>query len=136
VPIVLDANVAVDWFLPNPNQLAETALDLVVAEGAVVPALWRWEVQDVLRRLSLASRLTKSVGFIRTELRELPIAVDDELISLFGEEAAVAERYNLSVSDAAYLELALRLRVPLATNDRSLSAAAKAAKLSPLRRRT
>jgi hypothetical protein len=39
VAIVLDANVAVDWFLPALNEIAETALDLVVADGAVVPAL-------------------------------------------------------------------------------------------------
>ena len=71
MPIVLDASVVVDWFLPNQNEVAEIALDKVVAEGAVVPALWRWEVQDVLRRLDILGRLTQSVDFIRTELREL-----------------------------------------------------------------
>jgi predicted nucleic acid-binding protein len=134
VPFVLDASIAVDWFLPEPNKVAEIALDKVVAEGAVVPALWRWEVQDVLRRLDLAGRLTQPVDFIRSELRELPITVDDELTGLFGDEAAIAARYNLTVYDAAYLELALRLRTSLATNDGALFAAAKAAKLSPLRR--
>jgi predicted nucleic acid-binding protein len=134
VPIVLDASVAVDWFLPNRNEVAEIALDSVVAEGAVVPALWRWEVQDVLRRLDLAGRLTKSVDFIRTELRELPITIDDELTALFGNEAAIAARYTLTCHDAAYLELALRLHAPLATNDRTLAAAAKAANVLPLRR--
>jgi predicted nucleic acid-binding protein len=134
VSIVLDASVAVEWFLPSPNKIAVIALDKVVADGAIVPALWRWEVQDVLRRLELAGRLTQSVDFIRSELRELPITVDDGLTSLFGDEAAVAARYNLTLYDAAYLELALRLRAPLATNDKALVAAAKAAKLSPLRR--
>lgn len=132
--IVIDANVAVEWFLPNRNQVAEIALDKVVAEGAIVPALWRWEVQDVLRRLHLAGRLSKPIAFIRTELRELPIIVDDELTSLFGDEATIAARYNLTVYDAAYLELALRLRAPLATNDKTLAAAAKAAKVSRPRR--
>jgi predicted nucleic acid-binding protein len=133
VPIVLDANVAVDWFLPNMNDVASTALDLVVAEGAVVPALWRWEVQDVLRRLHLAGKLTQPVDFIRAELRELPIAVDDELTSLFGDEAAVSARFNISVYDAAYLELAIRLHAPIATNDRGLATAVKMAKLPPIR---
>ncbi len=134
MPIVLDASVAVDWFLPKPNTVAEIALDNVVADGAMVPALWRWEVQDVLRRLHLAGRLRKSVDAVCAELRELPIAVDDELASLFGDEAPLAAKYNITVYDAAYLELAIRLRVPLATNDRALAAAAKAAKLVPLRR--
>ncbi len=74
MPIVLNANVAVDWFLPNMNPVASAALDLVVADGAVVPALWRWEVQDVLRRLHLTGKLTQPVDFIRTELRERPLA--------------------------------------------------------------
>jgi predicted nucleic acid-binding protein len=134
VPIVLDASVVVDWFLPNRSEVAEIALDAVVSDGAVVPALWRWEVQDVLRRLDLAGRLTQSTDFIRTELRELPITVDDELTALFGNEAAIAAQYNLTCNDAAYLELALRLHAPLATNDRALAAAAKAANLVPLRR--
>jgi len=134
VPIVIDANIAIDWFLTKPSPVAEIVLDAIAAEGAIVPALWRWEVQDVLRRLQLAGRLTKSVDFIRAELRELPITVDDGLTSLFGNEAIIAKRYNLSVYDAAYLELALRLGAQLATNDKALLAAAKTAKVSRPRR--
>ena len=78
----------------------------------MVPALWRC---------------------IRAELRELPITIDDELTALLGTEAAIATRYNLTCYDAAYLELALRLQAPLATNDRALTAAAEAAKIAPLR---
>jgi predicted nucleic acid-binding protein len=132
MPIVIDANVAIDWFLPARNDVAEIALDRVVSGGAVVPALWRWEVQDVLRRLSVAGRLKKPVELIRNELRELQIAIDDDLLSLFGDELAVSTRYGLSVYDASYLELALRLRIPLATNDRALAEAAKAASVEPL----
>ena len=132
MPIVLDANVTVDWFLPNMNDVASTALDLVVADGAGVPALWRWEVQDVLRRLDLAGKLTQKVDIIRDELRELPITVDDELTSVFGDEATVSARYNLAVYDAAYLELAIRKRLPLATDDRGLVAAVEMAKLPPI----
>lgn len=129
MPIVIDANIAIDWFITGPSKVAEKALDVVAAQGAVVPPLWRWEVQDVLRRLDLAGKLTKSIEFIRTELRELPITVDDELTSLFGNEASLAARYGLTIYDAAYLELAVRLDVPLATTDKALAAAAKAAKL-------
>jgi predicted nucleic acid-binding protein len=133
VPIVLDANVAVDWFLPNVNDVASTALDLIVSDGAVVPMLWRWEVQDVLRRLNLAGKLVKPVDYIRAELRELPIMLDEARSGLFGGEASIANRYNLSVYDAAYLELAIRLHAPMATNDRALAAAVENAKLPPIR---
>jgi predicted nucleic acid-binding protein len=110
VAIVLDAGVAVDWFLPKVNAVVSTALDLVVADGAIAPALWRWKVQDVLRRLHLAGKLAQSPAFIRPELRELPISVDDDLTGLFGDEAELTPRYKLSVYDAAYLELAMLTR--------------------------
>jgi predicted nucleic acid-binding protein len=134
MPIVIDASVAIDWFAAETSAAAEIALDRVAADGAVVPALWRWEVQDVLRRLDLAGRLDKPVDFIRTELRELPISVDDELTSLFGGEAAIASQYGLTFYDAAYLELAVRLGVPLATTDKAMITAARAAKIPRLRR--
>ena len=134
MPIVIDASVAIDWFVTAPSEDAEIALDAVAADGAVVPALWRWEVQDVLRRLDLAGRLAKSIDFIRAELRELPISVDGELTGLFGAEAALASRYSLTVYDAAYLELALRLDIPLATTDKGLLAAAKTARIRRPRR--
>jgi predicted nucleic acid-binding protein len=127
--IVIDANIAIDWFLENPSEIASNALDTVVHRSAIVPALWRWEVGDVLRRLHASGRITKPVDYIRAELRQLPIAVDDELSSMFGNEALVASRYGLTVYDAAYLELALRLGAPLSTTDNALVAAAKAAKL-------
>jgi predicted nucleic acid-binding protein len=100
MPIVIDANVAIDWFLSSRNDVAEIALDRVVSGGAVVPALWRWEIQDVLSRLSVAGRLKKPVELIRNELRELQIAVDDDVLSLFGDELTVSTRYGLSVYDA------------------------------------
>ena len=124
MPIVIDADIAIDWFLPHPNAIAEKALDSVVSDGAVVPALWRWEVQDVLRRLHLTGRVSASVAAVCAELRELPITVDDHLTRLFGNELDVSTRYNLSPYDAAYLELAMRLRLSLVTDDKALSAAA------------
>lgn len=130
--IVIDAGVSIDWFLPNPNELVKVALDRVAEEGALVPALWRWEVQDVLRLLAQRGRLTQSAEYVRAELRQLPISIDDGISSLFGDEAAVAARYKLTVYDAAYVELAIRLQVPLATNDGALQAAVKAANLEPL----
>jgi predicted nucleic acid-binding protein len=130
VPIVLDANLAIDWFLPTCSEVSGAALETVAVNGAVVPPLWRWEVQDVLRRLDVAKRLKQPVEHIRRELRELPITVDSDLSSLFGNEAAIAKRFGLTLYDAAYLELALRLGAPLATNDRALARAAKLAKAS------
>ena len=125
--IAIDANIAISWFTGSPAPLAQRALAELAEHGAIVPALWRWEVQDVLLRLEHAERLTLSAADALLELGQLPIVVDDELRSLFGNESALASRYRLRVYDAAYLELALRRGIPLASIDKELAQAAKRA---------
>jgi len=127
MPIVIDANIAIAWFRPSATKLADIALDELCEHGAVVPALWRWEVQDVLRRLAEGGSLTISVESALAEMRQLPITVDDEITGLFGDEAILSKQHGLSIYDAAYLEVALRHRLPLATIDKKLAAAAKVA---------
>jgi predicted nucleic acid-binding protein len=125
VPIVIDANIAIAWFRPGANKVADLALDALSEHGAVVPALWRWEVQDVLRRLAEGGHLTLTADAALFEIRQLPITIDDVITGLFGDELVLAEKHGLSVYDAAYLDLALRHRLPLATIDKKLAAAAK-----------
>lgn len=125
MPIVIDANIAIAWFRPDATEVADLALDALSEHGAVVPTLWRWEVQDVLRRLDEAGRLTLSVEAALAEMRQLPITVDDEFSGLFGGETVLSKQHGLSVYDAAYLDVALRHRLPLATMDKKLAAAAR-----------
>jgi predicted nucleic acid-binding protein len=125
MPIVIDANIAIAWFRPSPSALADAVLDELCEHGAVVPALWRWEVQDVLRRLHEGGLLTMSFETALMEMSQLPITVDDRFLGLFGDESELSKKHGLSVYDAAYLELAIRHRVRLATIDKKLSAAAK-----------
>jgi predicted nucleic acid-binding protein len=127
MPIVIDANIAIAWFRPTANKVADLALDALSEHGAVVPALWRWEVQDVLCRLAEGGHLTLSVEAALAEIRQLPISIDDVVSGLFGDETALSKRHGLSVYDAAYLDVALRHRLPLATIDKKLAAAAKVA---------
>ena len=59
-------------------------------------------------------------------LKDLPIALDDETAPrLWTDTARLAEQHRLTAYDAAYLELAVRLRLPLATGDEALIAAAE-----------
>ena len=127
MPIVIDANIAISWFRSDPNELADRALDALSEHGAVVPALWRWEVQEVLRRLEAAGQLTLSVDGALAEMRQLPITIDDIPSGLFGSEMALAKRHGLSLYDASYLEVAVRHSLPLATIDKKLASAAKVA---------
>jgi predicted nucleic acid-binding protein len=130
MPLVLDANVAVDWFSSTSTKLADAALDAVGREGAIVPALWRWEVQDALRRLAFDDRLNMTATDALAALRALPIEVDGGITGAFGPEFVLASDYGLSVYDAAYLEVAMRLKLRLATGDKKLAVAARAAGLA------
>jgi predicted nucleic acid-binding protein len=125
--IVIDANIAIGWFGPAVNAASDAALDALSEDGALVPALWRWEVQDVLRRLADGGHLRLSAEAALAAMRQLPIAVDDDVPGLFGDALALAKQYDLTVYDASYLEIALRRRLPLATIDKRLAAAAKRA---------
>ena len=125
--IVLDASIVVSWFFESertPEKLG--VLDRTVKEGAVVPAHWLTEVANALqmgvrRGRFLASRLPDSLG----ALADLTI---DREASAFPTIAAVvetADRHDLTVYDAAYLELAKRRGLPLATLDQALANAAR-----------
>jgi predicted nucleic acid-binding protein len=127
VPIVIDANIAVAWFRPVASAFADAVLHELSERGAIVPALWRWEVQEVLRRLEGSGNLTITIEAAIGEMTQLPISIDDQLLGLFGDDLSLARKHGLSVYDTAYLELALRHKAPLATLDKKLAAAATGA---------
>jgi predicted nucleic acid-binding protein len=135
VSFVLDNSVALTWCFEDERTPATTALLEQVAEsGALAPMLWPLEALNGLLvaerrgRLDVARRQRLS-GF----LRALPITIDDETASrAWSATADLAERFNLSSYDAAYLELAQRRHLPLASLDRELRAAATALGLTVL----
>lgn len=125
---VLDASVAVAWVHPGQATGGTSALLGSIEEGAtaVVPALWALEVANALLGLERRKKLTRTDRERALALlRDLPIEVDHEQARLaFGELSALATARALSVYDAAYLELALRLKAPLACKDGPLRQAA------------
>ena len=130
MPFVLDCSVAMAWVFPDEASEATARLrDSLIDDRAFVPSLWPVEVGSVL--LAAARRGCVDADEwprICTSLEALPIEVEAVSLSrVWGSALALADRYNLSVYDATYLELALRMRLPLATLDRALAAAAKTA---------
>jgi predicted nucleic acid-binding protein len=130
---VADASVAIAWVHPAQATAESDALLEAMAEGALldVPALWPLEVANALtvlvrrRKLAAGDRDT-ALGWFRG----LPVRIDHEGPSLaFSRLADLAVHYQLSVYDAAYLELAERRRLPLACLDGPLKKAAVAAGL-------
>jgi predicted nucleic acid-binding protein len=133
MPFVLDASIAVCWaFDDEEHPTARLALERLHIDAAIAPRLWWFEVRNALLVSERRRRLTDSdSGRFLQQLARLNVAMDespDETGVL-----ALARRYQLSVYDAAYLELAARRALPLATLDRKLEAAAEAAGVALLR---
>jgi predicted nucleic acid-binding protein len=126
--LVIDCSVAIAWLMPDERTAAvDRALDLTAEHGAVVPAHWRLEVANAL---IVAERRRRIAPAFRRDclaaLSALAIKVDartDEQCWTAG--LALAQQMKLTIYDAAYLELALRLGLPLATLDDALRAAAR-----------
>jgi predicted nucleic acid-binding protein len=130
---VLDASVALLWLVPQTNQAgvdyAEATLKALLETQAVVPSLWALEVSNVVVKVESKSVVTEaeSQRFI-TLLGQLNIVTDQTTAAhALGDTLNLARRYKLSAYDAAYLELALRMGLPLATLDAGLAKAATTA---------
>lgn len=127
MPFVLDNSVTCGWFLANQTtDYTEAIARRLEEDQAVVPPLWELELTNVLRTACLKQRLTaQGAQEILQRIGSLPINVDRQPVRP-GEILALALRFSLSSYDAAYLELALRLQVPVATVDGPLRVAAEA----------
>lgn len=132
---VLDCSVTVAWLFEDEATPAIDALqDQLKEEVALVPGHWRLEVGNVLAQAERRKRLTRAQTSAHLELLDrLPIATDAETDSrAFREILSVARTEGLTTYDAAYLELAARRGVPLATLDRALARAARRAGVATL----
>lgn len=125
--LVLDASLAIAWCIEEEQTPGAMALlDQVGEQGAAAPALWPLEVTNTLmmatrRKRVPADRRDELIAF----LRDLPVTLDTATADqAWGATVLLAERHRLSVYDAAYLELALRRDLKLATLDEGLRKAA------------
>jgi predicted nucleic acid-binding protein len=127
---VLDCSVALSWCFPDEKtHESDQVLQSLKRGTAIVPSLWFLEVSNALLVGQRRRRVTADVARqALTLLGQLPIETDDRSgFSLSSELLTIASQHTLSTYDAAYLELALRLSLPLATLDRQLKTAAEAA---------
>ena len=134
---VLDCSIAAAWLFEDEAALETDALlDWLTDGSAWVPLHWRLEVGNVLVQAERRNRITPaqvaaSVDFVDS----LPIEVDAETESRsLREVLALARSARLTTYDAAYLELALRRGLALATQDHALVRAARGLKVKTLPR--
>ena len=127
---VLDCSVAMAWVFPDEATESTGRLrDSLIDGRAFVPSLWPVEVASVLLAATRRGRLgAEEWPRVCASLEALPIEIDQVSMSrTWGAVLDLAVEHRLSAYDAMYLELALRMRLPLATLDRALAAAVRAA---------
>lgn len=125
---VLDCSITMAWcFEDESNNYTDTILENLSDSTAIVPTIWPLEVANVLLLSRKKKRITEvqSASFIDA-LSALPIIVDAStthraMHSIF----VLAGQSDLTIYDAAYLELAIREGIPLLTLDKGLIKAAK-----------
>jgi len=127
MPFVLDNSVVSGWFLENQaNAYTESVATLLLDDRAIVPSVWELELTNVLRTACVRRRMNaQAAQAVLTQIGLLPIEVDRQPV-LRSEVLALALRFGLSTYDAAYLEVALRLQLPVASLDSALRDAAAA----------
>jgi predicted nucleic acid-binding protein len=129
VSLILDSSVTLAWlYSDETTEAVRQVFDQLSESGAWVPGLWRLEVGNILEMAARRGR--HDTGFRDSTLADLallPIQTDSETDRhAWGATARLAARHRLTLYDAAYLELALRRELPLATLDHDLRTAARA----------
>ena len=129
---VLDASIAFSWCFPgDPSEdtpYSRSILAILATDDAIVPAIWGYEIANLIfvaatkrKRIS-----QKQIDEYLRLLRALPIHGEPSDLWMNVAIEAKARQWNLTAYDAAYLDLALRRNIPLATADSNLKKAAEA----------
>jgi len=121
---VTDASIVCAWFLPDENsQLANASFARLETQNAFAPTLLLYEVRNTLliaeRRHRIAATYVEESLLRLKRLKLNIVELSDDLVIL-----NLARKHQLSGYDATYLALAVQQRLPLATNDKKLAAAA------------
>ncbi|MBV9575028.1 MAG: type II toxin-antitoxin system VapC family toxin [Gammaproteobacteria bacterium] len=125
---VLDASITLSWcFSDEATPKTTILLERLESESAIVPGLWSLEVGNILIAAEKRKRISyASIKEFLTLLENLNIEIDDEIGARgFRDIIFLAHSEKLTTYDAAYLELAMRYGLPLATKDLALIQAAK-----------
>jgi len=129
--LVIDGSTTLGFLMKDEQESQALKALTAIEDGTptYAPAHWCVEVANGLmtaerRKRASQAEVTEAFNLVRA----LPVIIDDETCRRVGSEAtALARQYGLTLYDAAYLELAMRLGASLATSDHALIKAAKSA---------
>ena len=127
--LVLDSSAVLAWiYADETTEAVRQVFEMVAEDGALVPALWRLEVANSLTVAVRRSRI--KAEFRNAALADLALLdiTTDPHTDAYGWTTTMhfADRFQLTVYDAAYLELAHRRSLPLASLDQELRASGRA----------
>lgn len=134
--LVLDGSTALAWcFEDEATAEIDALFDHIAERGAHVPSIWRLEVANGLQSAIRRKRIDAAYRDLAlSRLMAQRVTVDPETDRhAWSATVRLAERHDLTIYDASYLELALRLGLPLATADKALVSAARNAGLPQLK---
>lgn len=120
--------MAMAWLIDEqPSGAPTEVMKRLFEDGAIVPSLWKLEVANALRTAVRRNRCDEAyVEDALKRLSDMPLTIDDQTdIQAWGRTRRLSQDEGLTVYDAAYLELALRLSLPLASCDGDLLNAAR-----------
>ena len=128
--IVLAASVALAAVLPDERSgYARAAMEIAITGELIVPAFWMYEVQSGLLMAMRRDRIDSPI--VRDALAALDaVAADVRTPRRLGRDLELAQAYGLTVYDASYIGVALDSGTQLASVDKTLLRAARAARVS------
>jgi predicted nucleic acid-binding protein len=134
---VLDTSIALKWFLEDENDRSYSLAILRAMTDdhrPIVPLLWYYEIANTILVQVRRKRIEfeKAVVYLNI-IDEMAIDIDPPDGSVILQLPHLARTHNLTSYDAAFLELAMRLEVPLATSDQALVRAAAEARVPILK---
>jgi predicted nucleic acid-binding protein len=131
---VLDCSVTMAWcFEDESNPYTEWVLDsLLKGYEAIVPPLWRFEVINVLLLAIRKNRINSLIANnFKNTLTQLPIKVEENAsLRVFDTVFELGKELHLTAYYASYFELALREKIPIATQDAAIIKAAQKQKIT------
>ena len=131
MPLVVDASVALAWALPDESSAyADAVLSAVERDGLRVPELWAREIANGLAVAYRRQRITPAdeAAFLKARSRlRIDVEVASSPVTSIRAGTAAAMRYGLTAYDAAYVDLAIRDGLALATLDAAMRKAAESA---------
>ena len=133
--LVIDSSITLACFFEDErSDRSDAVMRQVASGGAVVPSLWRLEIANALQSAVRRKRIDPEFRDASiANLSSFPIAIDSETDRhAWGTTLTLAERCQLTLYDAAYLELAHRLRLPLASLDQELRGACRALRVQSI----